>query len=458
MLSKNQLYDVRVTDVNNLGYGVCRIDGIVTFVAGGVTDDLLCVRIIKVARDYAVARIETVLSPSRHRRTPACGAFPRCGGCTLLHLTDEYEAALKEGFVRAALDKAGLSQIEVRPLLRGKARTHYRNKAQYPLFLDQTGKLCAGFFARKSHTPVEASDCLLQPPHFSEIVRAFCELAQREGLTCYDEEHHRGLLRHLILREGKNGTLVEIVVNAAHFAKGEVLAARLAEAFPCIVGVLANYNECDTNVIRGAKNELLYGEGVLTQTLCGQTLAHGAASFFQVNCEAAELLFSEARRLLGDSAGKSVCDLYCGVGAVGQCVCPEAELHGADVVSEAISFAEQNAKENGCDATYVCMDAGEYFEAAGRFDTVLLDPPRGGASPELIRLLLSKKPRRILYISCNPDTLARDLRALCDGGYHTDGLTPVDLFPKTGHVESVVLLNRKDACARRTGDEGGKDE
>ena len=180
----------------------------------------------------------------------------------------------------------------------------------------------------------------------------------------------------------------------------------------------------------------------LSQTLGGKQFSHGPASFFQVNCEAATLLFEEARRLLDAKENESVCDLYCGVGAVAQCVAPNSRIHGADVVKEAVSFAEKNAKENNCNATYVTMDAAEYFETACDFDAICVDPPRSGLSGELIELLLQKKPEKILYISCNPATLCRDLTLLLSD-YETDGITPVDLFPQTGHVESVCLLTRK---------------
>ncbi|MBQ2252951.1 MAG: 23S rRNA (uracil(1939)-C(5))-methyltransferase RlmD [Clostridia bacterium] len=443
MLQKNELYDVTIEEVNNLGYGVCRIDGQVVFVAQGVTGDRIRAHIIKVAKSYAVARIAELLSPSVHRTVFECAAFPRCGGCSFLHLTDEYERELKEGFVKNAVRAAGLD-LEVRPLLWGKRRTAYRNKAQYPLYADSDGHIRTGFYARKTHAPIDAAGCLLTPPYFTEIARFFCEEFERAKLSVYDEETASGLLRHLNLRcDADEHVTAEIVVNAESDAKLRPIAERAFAKFERLVGVGANFNTKNTNVIRGKKSSVLCGELTLCQRLCDKSFLHGPASFFQVNTEAAELLFREAQRLLEPREGEDICDLYCGVGAVGQCIAAGSRLHGADVVREAIAFAEKNAAQNGIDASYVAMDAAEYFAASGSFDAVLVDPPRGGMSEEMTRLLLHKQPKKILYISCNPQTLCRDLVALTEKIYETDGITPVDLFPKTGHVESVCLLTKK---------------
>lgn len=443
MLVKNELYRVTIEDVNDLGYGVCRIDSQVVFVALGVTGDTALVRIIKVAKTYAVARIEELITPSDLRVEPACDVFRRCGGCSLLHMTDAAEKELKEGFVKSALHKAGLD-IPVRELLRGKNRTHYRNKAQYPLFCDKDGHIRAGFYARHSHAAICAEKCLLQPESFTEIATAFCKAFESAGLSCYNEEDGTGLLRHLNLREGADGSVTaEIVINATKAQKLIPLAREVFAKFEHLKGISANFNTEKTNVIRGRHYEVLCGEMTLTQNLCDKEFAHGPASFFQVNREAASLLFDEARRLLNAAPTDAVCDLYCGVGAVGQCVAPDSRIHGADVVREAIAFATQNATKNGCNAAYAAMDAADYFAAAGKFDAVLLDPPRAGLSDAMVDLLLNKKPKKILYISCNPATLARDLARLTAKDYETDGITPVDLFPKTGHVEAVVLLSRK---------------
>lgn len=443
MLRKNELYDVNITDTNDLGYGVCRIGDVVTFVANAVWGDEATVRIIKVAKSYAVARVEALTRPSPRRTQASCEVFPRCGGCSFLNLSDESEKELKENFVKSAVRKAALD-LPVRELIAGEKRTAYRNKAQYPLFCDSNGRVRAGFFARHSHTPMAAEDCLLQPAFFSEIAHAFCRAFTEAGLSCYDETAHRGLLRHLILRADTQENIVaEIVIHATQANKLAPLIPALAAEFPRLKGICANFNTQNTNVIRGARSEVLFGDTTLTQSLCGKTFSHGPASFFQVNTEGAELLFREGRRLLNAAASDSVCDLYCGVGAVGQCVAPESRLYGADVVSEAVLFAAKNAEKNGCDASYLAMDAAEYFDASGAFDAVLVDPPRSGLSERMSGLLLQKKPKKILYISCNPTTLCRDLACLTQNTYETDGITPVELFPQTGHVECVCLLKRK---------------
>ncbi len=442
MLNKNELYEVQIEDTNDLGYGVCRIDGQVVFVALAVTGDSARIRIIKVLKNYAVARIDELLTPSEYRTACSCDSFTRCGGCSFLHIKREKQTQLKESFVRAAVKKAGLS-LPVRPLLSGKQSLRYRNKAQYPLYKDASGHIRVGFYARRTHTCVPADGCLLQPEIFSEIANAFCAEFDKANLSCYDETSGKGLLRHFNLRIDTDGHVVaEIVLNAKHGDLVRGPAEAVFDAFDALKGVSANANTKNTNVIRGEKSEVLCGEMTLCQTLGDKHFFHGPASFFQVNAEAATILFREARRLLSAPDNEQICDLYCGVGAVGQCVAPNSHIHGADVVKEAISFARKNAQQNGCDATYVAMDAAEYFASAGSFDTVLVDPPRSGLSSEMTDLLLHKKPKKILYISCNPATLCRDL-ALLLTAYTTDGITPVDLFPQTGHVESVCLLTRK---------------
>lgn len=443
MLKKNDIYEVEIEDINDLGYGVCRIDGLVVFVALAVTHDFARVCIIKVAKHYAIARIEELLTPSPLRKDAVCPAFSRCGSCSFLHLSDDAERELKVRFVKAALHKEGLDAIPVRSLISGKNKLAYRNKAQYPLFCDSDGHIRAGFYARHSHSAIPAETCLLQPDIFGKIATAFCAEFDAHKLSCYNEETGRGLLRHLNLRIDTDGHVIcEIVLCASNARHLNEIAETVGNRFPEIKGISANFNTQNTNVIRGQHYEVLYGDMTLCQTLCGKQFLHGPASFFQVNNEGATLLFHEARRLLGAADTDSVCDLYCGVGAVGQCVAPNSRLHGADVVREAISFAEQNALQNGCDAAYAAMDAADYFASAGSFDSILLDPPRSGLSDKMTELLLAKKPKKILYISCNPQTLCRDLKRL-EKAYRTDGITPVDLFPQTGHVECVCLLTLK---------------
>ncbi len=442
MLCKNQIHLATVEDLNDLGYGVCRIESIVVFVPACAPGDVVRVKIIKLCKNYAIGKLEEIVTPSACRTEPECASFLRCGGCSFLHVDDKCERSLKESFVRAAVKKAGMD-IPVLPLVQDSTRLHYRNKAQYPLFCDAEGQIRAGFFARHSHRPIPAEDCLLQPESFGMITRTACRLFTQEHLTCYNEEEHRGLLRHLNLREGSDGNVVvEVVLNAKEDRKLRQFLPKLAEECPCVCGICLNYNPQKTNVIRGAHTETIYGDATLTQALCDKTFLHGPASFFQVNRPAASLLFETARNLLDAKEDESVCDLYCGVGAVGQCVAPQSRLHGADVVSEAISYARKNAERNGCSASYVAMDAADYFEAAGTFDAVLLDPPRSGLSDKMRALLLEKLPKKILYISCNPQTLCRDLAALTENCYQTNAITPVDLFPKTGHVECVTLLTR----------------
>ena len=442
---KNDVFEVTITDVNNLGYGVCRIDGFVVFVRGGVTGDLARIKLIKVLRDYAVALIEELIEESPYRTVAPCPSFGRCGGCSFLHLNDACEASLKESFVRAALQKEGL-ELKVEPLLRTENRLHYRNKAQYPLYRDENDRVRCGFYRTHSHSPVCAENCLLQPEEFADLCAFFCDYFTAARLSCYDEQTGRGLLRHLILRKSEStGAIVAIVVvNGEGFSGMEQLAQSAMHEFAHLRGVAINENRARTNVIWGKTTRVLAGDCELQETLLGKRFSYGPSSFFQVNREGAEQLFRKAREMIGKPLQGPVCDLYCGVGAVGQCVCPDAEICGVELNPEAVRFARKNAQENGQNAVYACMDASAYFEAAGRFSTVLVDPPRGGLDAPLKKELCARKSDTILYISCNPATLARDLKELIAAGYSPSPVTPVDLFPKTGHVETVVRLSRSD--------------
>lgn len=452
MLTKNTRITLDITDINNLGYGVGRAeDGRVVFVAGAADGDTVSATLIKVARDYAVGKLEAVLSPSPHRQAVPHCAVRGCGGCVYTAVTYEHELRLKRRTVEAELKKAGLT-LGVREVLAAGAPLGYRNKAQYPVRRGRDGGLQIGFFAPRSHRVVEAADCPLAPPLFAEILSAVRKHAEAAGVAPYSEEDGKGLLRHIYLRAAEDcrEVLLTLVVTRAEYPDADALCRTLAKRFPTLVGVVLNVNPEQTNVILGGHYLTLWGRGYLLDTLAGVRLRIEPAAFYQVNRAAAELLYAEAARLADLQGDEVLLDLYCGTGSIGLSMAHRcSRLFGIEIVPEAVDCARENAREAGIrNAVFEVGDAAKAAPLLARHgithaDVVILDPPRAGAARELLDTVLSLAPSRLVYISCNPATLARDLAYLTERGYTAGHVTPVDLFPRTGHVESVVCLSRK---------------
>ena len=452
---KNDIRDVTITDINNLGCGVGRIDGVVTFVAGACTGDELTVKLIKVASDYNVGKIEKIKKASPWRTDPACSAAKRCGGCVYRYITYEHELALKKGSVTASMKKAGLN-LTVNDVLTTGVVDGYRNKAQYPVGQTKAGMTAIGFYAERSHEIIpcvtEDGSCRLQPENFGEIADFIRREMDARRIPAYDEISRQGIVRHLYMRRAEStGQVMLCVVAAREDAKAEALARDAAKAFPQIASLWLNINPDNTNVVLGRRWRLLDGSERITDSLCGRTFEISPQSFWQVNRAAAEMLYNKAAELAAIKPGERVLDLFCGIGSVGMSVCPaETRLYGIEIVPEAVENARRNAAKNGfADAEFLCLDAADPDKFgddlrrifAEGLDAVILDPPRKGCAPALLAMLAELAPARIVYISCNPDTLARDIAAL-SGAYRCDAVTPVDLFPRTGHCEAVCLLSK----------------
>lgn len=457
LTKKNEIHEIRITDINNLGSGVGRINDVVTFVSGGCTGDLLSVKIIKTASDYNVARIEEIIEPSPYRVSPDCGAAKRCGGCVYRYITYEHELELKKRRVESAMRKAGL-ELKVEDVLSTGITSGYRNKAQYPVGKNKQGKAVIGFYAERSHEIIpctfDGGGCLLQPKIFGEIADFVRGWMDENRLSPYDEVTGGGILRHLYMRisETSGEVMVCFVLNKRR-GKVESLAAAVNEEFPEVVSIYENINSKNTNVVLGEEYRLLYGKETLTDSLCERTFDISPQSFWQVNRRGAELLYGKAAELAEIRGGEKVIDLFCGIGTVGMSVCDaDTKLYGIEIVPEAVENAKKNAVLNGFEnAEFLCLDAADpedflkELTRMGRdgIGVVLLDPPRKGCSHELLDAIKDIAPEKIVYISCNPDTLARDIAILSDK-YHCGAVTPVDMFPRTGHVETVVLLSRKE--------------
>lgn len=460
-IKKNTVIELDITDMNNLGAGVSHLpDGRVIFVIGSVVGDRVRAKVIKVNSTYAVARTEEVLKSSLHRaRETFCTAPHSCGGCVYRELDYEYERELKESYVRHAFIKAGIPDAVIEPLrTTGRIRA-YRNKAQYPFAKAKSGTV-AGFYAAKTHNVVPAADCALQPEIFGRIVREICALADRFGLEVYDETERCGLLRHLYLRlaEATGQVMLCLVINGRALPHADEIVASIRAAFPEIASIQLNINTESTNVVLGREYKLLYGERYIEDVLCGVRFRITPESFYQVNHDGAELLYSLAREraLEGTDGNTCLVDMYCGTGTIGLSMADSlTSLVGIEIVDGAVECARENARINGFEnAEFYASDAGniekifasvEENRGALKPDAVVLDPPRKGCSREVIEFLASRKIPRIVYVSCDPDTLARDCKLFSDLGYAIGTVTPVDMFPRTGHVECVCLLTRENA-------------
>ncbi len=431
MLKKNTYYTVTVTDMNDLGYGVTRVDGIVTFVDGGVTGDEVKIKIIKAARDYAVARIEEIITESKYRTAPDCAVFPRCGGCTFRHIDREYELALKRELVVSAFRKNKVDAVVTEVVTDGTVGG-YRNKAQYPI--DEQGNI--GYYARHSHNVIPCESCALTSPTLSEIASFVSDYIKNKKWS----------VKHIYLRRGEmtGQTMVCLVTPKKSLVGEKEFADELVGKFPQVVSVLLNIHPEETNVILGKEVKVLCGEDRIEDILCDCRFGISSLSFYQVNRGGAELLYREAIKRAGDA--KKVADLYCGAGTIGISFAksrPDASVLGVEIIPQAVENARANAALNGIEnAEFICADA--MTAPLDGFDCIFVDPPRKGLSPELVNRICEISPKRIVYVSCDPSTLARDAKKLIDAGFTMGEVTPVDMFPRTGHIESATSFIRKE--------------
>ena len=454
-MKKNDVYEVNITDMNFLGFGIAKVDGCVLFVSGAVTGDLVRVRVIKVCRTYAVARTENILTPSPHRVPDGCAVSASCGGCAFRSVDYAYERALKEASVRQSFVRQGLRDVDVAPLTSDGRTDHYRNKAQYPVRRAADGGIAVGFFAAKSHRVLPCTDCALQNPAFAPIVEEIRAFAQETNLTVYDEETKSGLLRHIYLRIGEatGEIMLCLVLCGASLPRADDFVHRIQTQFPAVVSIFLNRNEDDTNVVLGKDFTLLSGKPYIEDILCGVRLRITPQSFYQVNRGAAELLYGKAAELAALTGRETLLDLYCGIGSIGLSMAKHAgRLIGIETVASAVACAGENAAQNGIThAAFYCGDASDTQAllkdakaAEGDFvpDVVVLDPPRKGCTERLLADLGKMGAKKIVYISCNPETLARDAKFLLSGGWKMNTIYPFDLFCRTGHVECCTSFEK----------------
>lgn len=453
---KNQTVTVEITDLTDLGFGVGRVGGVVIFVSDTVIGDTVEARIIKANSSYLVGRVEKFIHKSDRRVEGRCSESA-CKSCAYRAISYSDELDLKRGGVCHLFGTAELAHIRVAEIIGSPKEKRYRNKAQYPISLTKDD-YAVGFFAPKSHRVTPVADCPLTPAVFSEICKTLTDFFAEHSLSVYDEKDGTGLLRHIYLRRGEVSceVLLTLVINGDALPFSDELIAVITKEFPEVVGILLNVNCEDTNVVLGDRFITLYGRDHIFDTLCGVRLKISAPTFYQVNHDGAEVLYNKAKELARSTKDDVLLDLYCGAGSIGLSMAGEVkELYGIEIVDSAVVCARENAAANSIkNAHFYTGDAKNterLLENAEKSlgkkikpDIVLLDPPRAGCDEELVNFVASLSPKRIVYISCNPKTLARDVARFIPLGYNTDEVTPVDMFPCTGHVESVVCLTRSD--------------
>ncbi len=448
-LKKNDIIDIDITGFSSEGSGIGRYEGQAVFVAGAAPGDSLQCVIIKAKKNYAIGKIQHILKASPDRIIPDCPAFPRCGGCQYRHISYEAEAAVKTQKVRDAFQRIGHLDVIPKKAIAADSPDRYRNKAQYPVEM-VSGRLHTGFYAPFSHRVIDCKSCLLQPEEFSDILRVIAKWCEKFKIPTYDEKTQKGLLRHIYIRKGfsTGEIMVCLVINGDRIFKKDELIAALKKANSNIKTVLLNHNTENTNVIMGKTETVLYGKGYIEDILCGKKFRISPLSFYQVNHAQAQKLYEKAAEYAISPETETLVDLYCGAGTIGLTMADKVKsLIGVEIVPEAIEDARINARLNNTEnARFICADAkdaAKILKDEGiKPDTVILDPPRKGCDAELLDTVSLMAPQRIVYVSCDPATLARDLAILEAKGYKVIEATPYDLFPRTVHIECCVLLSR----------------
>ena len=453
-LQKNQILTLCIKRLSSDGSGVAHSpDGETVFVPGAAPGDEADVRIVKDCKRYAFGILDHLRTPSPDRIPVDCAVAGPCGGCSLRHLDYTAELRAKQENVTDAFRRIGGLDVPVLDICPSPEVDRYRNKVQFPVGLDKNGNPCIGFYAGRTHRIVPCPDCKLQPGVLNDIGNALCRFFAENGIQPYNEETGRGLVRHIFLRRGAHSgqIMVCLVCTRPNLPHADALCTRLREQFADIATILLNVNSKNTNVILGTETHTLYGPGYIEDTLCGVPVQLGPLSFYQVNTLAAERLYGIAAQYAQLTPDDLLLDLYCGMGTIGLSMVDHCrELVGVEIVPEAIESAKSNAARMGdavaAKSCFFCADAGQ---AATRLaaeglhpDVVMLDPPRKGCDEATLSAVVRMAPRRVVYVSCNPATAARDAAWLEQNGYHAEKVQPVDLFPRTKHCEAVLLLSK----------------
>ena len=444
-LEKNRIYRAHIDGYSSEGLGIARIDGQVVFVHGAVRGETCDVLVMKVLKNAAFGKIAALVEPSPARRQPDCPYYGRCGGCDFRHMSYEEELWAKRARVQDALTRIGGAEVTVEEILGAEQPLHYRNKSIYPI--SPAGEV--GFYRARSHQVVHVEHCLIQKPEADALAQAVRDYIARFQVEPYNEATGRGLLRHLYVRTSCRGeSLACLLVNGSRLPHEQELVDMLRAAAPGVCGVVLGENTRRGNAVLGDRYRTLWGRDYLTDTLCGLELRLSVPSFYQVNHDQAQRLYEKALEYAGLTGRELAVDLYCGAGTITQVLARRARhVIGGEIVPEAIRDAEDSARRNGVEnVEFLCGDASrlaaELRQRGLRPDVICVDPPRKGLAPDVVEAAASMTPGRIVYVSCDPATLARDVARFAPLGYRPVRACAVDLFPGTAHVETVCLLSK----------------
>ena len=451
-LEKGSVYTAVIDGYSSEGLGIARVNGAVVFVPHAVRGEEIDLRITKVMKTSCAGEIVKIHNPSPERMEPECPYAGKCGGCAYRHLTYPEELWAKRQRVQDALTRIGGLELTVEEVLGAKNPEHYRNKSQYPVGADGS----IGFFQARTHKVVPIRRCLIQTEAADRTAQAVGEWMRRYKISAYDETTGKGLVRHVCVRVNRKGeSLCCVVVNGNKVPREPELAAYVTAAVPHTVGVLLNSNTRRGNVVLGDKYRTLFGRNYLMDILCGLEFKLSMPSFYQVNRDQAEVLYGKALEFAGLTGNETVLDLYCGIGTITLCLAKAAKwVIGAEIVPPAIRDAKENALRNHIEnAEFFCGDAADIaakLESDGlRPDVVTVDPPRKGLAPEVIASVAAMGPEKVVYVSCDPATLGRDVKIFREFGYEAKRAAAVDMFPGTAHVETVVLLSKGEVDSKK---------
>lgn len=453
-MNKNDIIQLNIIDMTADGSGVGKCDGTVVFVPDTAVGDICDVRILKVKKNLCYGKIENIIEKSPDRIEPQCKVSTKCGGCVYRHISYDAELSIKQKKVYDAVTRIGkVAGDKVKTIVGAESDRvdRYRNKAQIPVGLSKNAAAQMGFYCRHSHIIADNDDCLLSPDIFTKISNTFREFVTKYPYLIYNEETHTGKIRHLYLRVGEETceVMVCVVVNGREFEHQDKLFNSIIEKYPEVKSIVINVNREKTNVILGQENITVYGKEAISDVLCGLQFELSPLAFYQVNRTQAQRLYEKAREYAGLSEDDVLIDLYCGTGTIGLSMARYCkEVIGVEIIPQAIENAKINAQRNGIDnAKFICGDA---TKAAARLrqdgitpQVVIVDPPRKGLTENLIDTIVEMAPKRVVYVSCDPATLGRDLKQFEENDYSVKEIAPFDLFPRTAHVESVALLERE---------------
>lgn len=451
-VSVGQRITLSIIGITHDAEGVGKYMGFTIFVPGAIPGDEVEVEVISVKKQYARALINRIIKESPDRVTPLCAYYKECGGCQLMHASYEAQLRYKREQVESALKRiGGLERIVVHETLGMDNPANYRNKAQFPVGIT-AGRIAAGCFKPRSHDIVDIESCGIQHDANNKALVIAKELAQRYKVSVYDERVHEGLLRHILVKHAfsTNETMVVFVVNGSTLPKGDEIARELMHELPSVVSVQLNINEKPGNVIMGSDTRLIAGRDYIVDELDGLRFMISARSFYQVNPKQTKVLYGKAREYAALSGKENVFDLYCGVGTIALFMASRAKhVTGIEIIPDAIRDAEENARLNNITNTeFICGAAEDVvprlIKQGQSPDVYIVDPPRVGCDERLLATIAANKPERLVYVSCNPATLARDLKYLSEHGFEVVEVQPVDMFPHTSHVECVVLMVKSE--------------